>query len=62
MKVRIILDRNQNGIDGRPTVAAGASLQPGLYWDPAARRDRLVHTIRVAGARSFSRQSKTGPQ
>ena len=33
----MILDRNQNGLDGLPRVAAGASAPPGLYWDPARR-------------------------
>ncbi|HZQ99434.1 MAG TPA: hypothetical protein VFC93_11540 [Chloroflexota bacterium] len=37
-QVRIILDRNRNGLDGRPSVAAGTMAQPGLYWDAAARK------------------------
>jgi hypothetical protein len=37
-QVRIILDRNRNGLDGRPAVAAGGRLDAGLYWDPDARK------------------------
>ncbi|MBM4417221.1 MAG: hypothetical protein FJ033_02740 [Chloroflexi bacterium] len=36
-QVRIILDRNQHGLDGLPRVAAGRSLAPGTYWDPYER-------------------------
>lgn len=37
-QVRIILDRNRNGLDGRPAVRAGGRVEPGLYWDPDARK------------------------
>jgi hypothetical protein len=37
-QVRIILDRNQNGLDGRPAVRAGDRLEAGLYWDPDGRK------------------------
>lgn len=35
-EVRIILDRNRNGLDGRPAVSQGGSLSPGVYWDGSA--------------------------
>jgi hypothetical protein len=47
-EVRIILDRNQNGLDGRPTVQPGASLAPGVYWDPDARALVPVEATRTA--------------
>jgi len=50
-EVRIILDRNQNGLDGRPAVDAGASLPPGIYWDPAARAVVPVEATRTADRR-----------
>jgi hypothetical protein len=50
-EVRIILDRNQNGLDGRPVVEAGASLAPGLYWDGAARTVAAVEATRTADRR-----------
>jgi hypothetical protein len=37
-QVRIILDRNRNGLDGLPAVRAGERLEAGLYWDPEARK------------------------
>jgi hypothetical protein len=37
-QVRIILDRNRNGLDGLPRFEAGQQLSRGLYWDSAARR------------------------
>jgi hypothetical protein len=37
-QVRIILDRNRNGLDGLPRAEAGVMLSRGLYWDVAARR------------------------
>ena len=37
-QVRIILDRNRNGLDGLPRAEAGQQLGRGLYWDEAARR------------------------
>ena len=36
-EMRLILDRNQNALEGRPTFDAGSSVAPGLYWDPVAR-------------------------
>jgi len=49
--VRIILDRNQNGLDGRPVVEAGASMAPGVYWDAAARAVAAVEAARTADRR-----------
>lgn len=49
--VRIILDRNQNGLDGRPIVEAGASLQPGLYWDRTGRAVAAVEATRTSDRR-----------
>ena len=37
-QVRIILDRNRNGLDGRPAVRAGERLEAGLYWDSEGRK------------------------
>ena len=37
-QVRIILDRNRNGLDGLPRVASGQQLGRGVYWDESARR------------------------
>lgn len=37
-QVRIILDRNQNGLDGRPAIRTGERLDAGLYWDPTGRK------------------------
>jgi hypothetical protein len=37
-QVRIILDRNQNGLDGRPAARPGERIEPGLYWDAEARK------------------------
>ena len=45
-QVRIILDRNQNGLDGRPKVEPGSSLDSGLYWDPIGRK---VVPVEAAG-------------
>ena len=50
-EIRIILDRNQNGLDGRPVVEAGASMPPGLYWDAADRVVAAVEATRTAGRR-----------
>jgi hypothetical protein len=50
-QVRIILDRNQNGLDGRPAFEAGASLPPGVYWDAAARAVVAVEAQRTADRR-----------
>ena len=50
-EVRIILDRNQNGLDGRPVIDAGASLPPGVYWDPVARAVVAVEATRTADRR-----------
>jgi hypothetical protein len=47
-QVRIILDRNQNGLDGRPTVDAGGTLVPGLYWERAGRTVVAVEAARTA--------------
>ena len=46
-QVRIILDRNRNGLDGLPRVDAGQQLGRGLYWDAATRR-----VVPVDGPRS----------
>ena len=37
-QVRIILDRNRNGLDGRPSAKPGERVDPGLYWDPDGRK------------------------
>jgi hypothetical protein len=50
-EVRIILDRNQNGLDGRPAIEAGAGLPPGLYWDQASRSVAAVEATRTADRR-----------
>lgn len=47
-QVRIILDRNQNGLDGLDNVGAGQPLAPGIYWDAAARRVVTVESSRPA--------------
>lgn len=47
-QVRIILDRNQNGLDGRPRVTAGRQMGVGVYWDEAGRRVEIVETPRAA--------------
>jgi hypothetical protein len=47
-QVRIILDRNRNGLDGLPRVTAGGQIGPGVYWDEAARRVETVETPRTA--------------
>jgi hypothetical protein len=46
--VRIILDRNRNGLDGRPRVRAGGQMDVGVYWDEAERRVEIVETPRSA--------------
>lgn len=52
--VRIILDRNRNGLDGRPSVAAGQALQPGVYWEPVSRTVVSIVDARVAEMRYVS--------
>lgn len=37
-QVRIILDRNGNGLDGRPLLSRGERIEAGLYWDPEGRK------------------------
>jgi hypothetical protein len=37
-QVRIILDRNRNGLDGLPRSTSGEQIGRGLYWDEATRR------------------------
>ena len=49
-QVRIILDRNQNGLDGLPTLSAGTMAQPGLYWDAASRKVVAVESATTAGS------------
>ena len=44
-QVRIILDRNQNGLDGRSRVHAGDRVSPGLYWDESTRRIRVIDSV-----------------
>ena len=46
-QVRIILDRNRNGLDGRPLAKPGERVEPGLYWDPDGRK---VVTMEAAGS------------
>lgn len=50
-EVRIILDRNRNGLDGLPEVAPGGSLAPGVYWDPDRRVVEPVESTRTADRR-----------
>jgi hypothetical protein len=47
-QVRIILDRNRNGLDGLPRVPAGGQLGVGVYWDGATRRVEAVEAPRQA--------------
>ncbi len=49
-EVRIILDRNQHGLDGLPRIAAGRSLAPGTYWDPHAQAVISCATPQTAAA------------
>jgi hypothetical protein len=49
-QVRIILDRNRNGLDGLPRVPAGGQLGVGVYWDEATRRVEAVEAPRSAEA------------
>jgi hypothetical protein len=50
-EVRIILDRNRNGLDALPSVAAGASLSPGVYWDADRGVVEAVESTRTADKR-----------
>jgi hypothetical protein len=50
-EVLIILDRNQNGLDGRPVVAIGGMLGPGVYWDPDRAEVVAVDASRPADRR-----------
>ena len=47
-QVRIILDRNRNGLDGLPRFSAGQQLERGLYWDEASRKVVPVESGRSA--------------
>ena len=47
-QVRIILDRNRNGLDGLPLTGAGEQLSRGLYWDEATRRVVPVEGVQTA--------------
>ena len=47
-QVRIILDRNRNGLDGLPRLPAGAQMGAGVYWDRAAGRVEIVESARSA--------------
>jgi hypothetical protein len=47
-QVRIILDRNRNGLDGLPRAEGGAILSRGVYWDEAARRVVAVEGSQTA--------------
>ena len=47
-QVRIILDRNRNGLDGLPRADAGQQIARGLYWDAAARRVVPVEASQAA--------------
>ncbi len=44
-QVRIILDRNQNGLDGRERVRPGDRIAPGLYWDETTRRIQVFDSV-----------------
>ena len=37
-EMRLVLDRNQNALDGLAAVESGATASAGLYWDPANRQ------------------------
>ena len=47
-QVRIILDRNQNGLDGRIRVRTGERVSPGIYWNELSRRIHVVDGASVA--------------
>jgi hypothetical protein len=47
-QVRIILDRNRNGLDGLPRAEAGTMLSRGLYWDVSTRRVTAVEAPQSA--------------
>lgn len=49
--VRLILDRNQNGLEGRPIIDVGGALASGLYWDPTTRQAVSVESGRAADRR-----------
>lgn len=49
--LRLILDRNQNGLDGRPAVQAGERAEPGLYWNPHTRVIVPMESATVADER-----------
>ena len=44
-QVRIILDRNQNGLDGRDRVRSGDRISPGFYWDESTRRIQVIDSV-----------------
>ena len=46
--MRIILDRNRNGLDGLPRAAAGQQLERGLYWDEEAHQVVPIDAARAA--------------
>ena len=50
-QVRIILDRNRNGLDGLPRLSSGQQLARGLYWDAASRR-----VVPVEGSQAADRE------
>jgi hypothetical protein len=50
-QVRIVLDRNQHGLDGRPRIESGATMDVGLYWDAEARKLVPVESRGVADRR-----------
>lgn len=47
-QVRIILDRNRNGLDGRPAVQPGQPMHPGVWWDASGRKVVRVESGRPA--------------
>ena len=47
-QMRIILDRNQNGLDGRTRVKSGERVTPGIYWNEITRRIHIVEGAGVA--------------
>ncbi|TAK22857.1 MAG: hypothetical protein EPO26_09755 [Chloroflexota bacterium] len=45
-QVRILLDRNRNGLEGRPFVNPGQAASVGLYWDSVAGEVVAIDTPR----------------